>query len=67
MTQHLSDMFRSYSASQHHFVRVWLACREAGTYPTAEEMLVAAPALVKDKAKTSFESSWEKSFLPLVA
>lgn len=40
-----------------HF-RCWLARREPGAYPTAEEMLVVAPALVADKARPAFERNW---------
>lgn len=40
-------------------IRVHLLCR-GDDYPTREEMLVAAPAVVDDKCRPKFEINWEK-------
>jgi len=39
--------------------RIYLAERQEDVYPTIEDMLVAAPGLVKDKAKKSFDGNWD--------
>jgi hypothetical protein len=39
-------------------LRLYLRRRQPGVYPSAEEMLVAAPALAEDKGKPTFERTW---------
>lgn len=41
-------------------LRGWIRTRVPATFPTIEEMLVAAPHVPQDKARESFSTSWER-------
>jgi hypothetical protein len=42
-------------------LRSWVRHREPDTFPTAEEMLVACPAIPQDKRRPSFTASWARA------
>lgn len=42
--------------------RLHLVPRQPGVYPSAEQMLVTAPAFPVDKSRKTFEKSWQKIF-----